>query len=42
MVSGLVQKQILPKKYWLAENELALTRIIPFVYGLFFYESEAT
>ena len=25
-----------PKKQWLAENELALARIIPFVYGLLF------
>ena len=25
-----------PKKQWLAENELALARIIPFVYGMFF------
>ena len=25
-----------PKKQWLAENELALARIIPFIYGLFF------
>jgi len=24
-----------PKKQWLAENELALARIIPFVYGIF-------
>ena len=28
--------KFLPKKQWLAENELALARIIPFVYGLFF------
>ena len=25
-----------PKSMWLAENELALARLIPFVYGLFF------
>ena len=25
-----------PKKQWLAENELGLARLIPFVYGLFF------
>lgn len=25
-----------PKKQWLAENELGLSRVLPFVYGLFF------
>ena len=29
-----------PKKQWLAENELALARILPFVYGLFFMNLE--
>jgi len=29
-----------PQKQWLAENELALARIIPFVYGLFFMNLE--
>jgi len=29
-----------PKKQWLAENELALARIIPFVYVLFFINLE--
>ena len=29
-----------PKKQWLAENELAVARIIPFVYGLFFMNLE--
>jgi len=32
--------KFLPKKQWLAENELAFARIIPFVYGLFFMNLE--
>ena len=28
----------LPKKLWLGENELALSRIMPYVYGEFFPE----
>jgi len=32
--------KFLPKRQWLAENELAFSRIIPFVYGLFFMNLE--
>jgi hypothetical protein len=32
--------KFLPKKQWLAENELALARIVPFVYILFFMNTK--
>jgi hypothetical protein len=28
----------LPKKQWLAENEIDVSRILLFLYGIFFYE----
>ena len=31
-----MQDEVFQKKQWLAENEMALAQIIPFVYGIFF------